>query len=322
MISIVTQCTVSRLELVFQSIRNWNEIVSLAIYVSMEDNLIESEIIIRSFFNYIENNCKTILDISILYETEFKSSNKLDFIDKIVNGTLLEHGVQYPVNHLRNIALQVVETDFVFLLDADFKPNDNFTHYIRKYYQMHLDKMKNESNIALVIAAFEFKITNKSKHQYQVPADMTSLIKQYEDKLTQPFHEQACNPCHAPTNYKLFHKLATSSILTNFNDVHKPYKIRPSNVYEPYVIINTRFLNRYDARFRGYSNNKIVHLQYIRKVQKRSFYVLPNLFVFHQDHPLNTRSSNTKIRQRYWSDMLARRATKKFRENETGFIIR
>ena len=288
MITIVTQCSVSRL---FTSIheltKSWNEVISLAIYIKMEDNLLESEIIIDSFFRFVEENSDAILDISILYETEYSNAVNSQTITE--NKKYIkypryfsENKVLYPINHLRNIALQMAQTDFVLLLDVDFIPSDNFTYHIKKYYRKYLNQMKHNSNVVFVVAAFEF--TNETSINYQVPTNISDVIKLYENGICDRFHKK-CKTCHTATNYKLFSKLANSTIESNYTKIHKPDQIDPRRNYEPYILVNRKHLNRYDARFRGYGFNKIIHIRHLRISQKRKTFVLPNLFVFHRPHP-------------------------------------
>ena len=292
MITIVTQCSLSKLKETYELIKTWNEIISLSIYIRMEDELLESEMIVRAFFKHVEATYEAILDISLLYETEFTTA-----IGRNISSSesSMEYEVWYPVNHLRNIALQTAQSDFVFLIDSDFIPNYNFTQYVRHHYQSYLNEMKKKSNMALVVAAFEF-MNVKKMSKLTIPTTIEQLMNLFKNHFSMRFHQKSCKKCHAATNYKLFSEIAKSNIESNRTKAPKPYKINAAKGYEPYILINRQFLNRYDARFRGYGFNKIVHIEHIKFAQKRTFYVLPNVFIFHQLHGKSSdRKSFVKI---------------------------
>ncbi len=54
--------------------------------------------------------------------------------------------------------------------------------------------------------------------------------------------------------------------------------------YEPYILINKRFVPWYDERFRGYGRDKIVHILHIARLGMR-FVAHPRAFVVHVPHP-------------------------------------
>jgi hypothetical protein len=54
---------------------------------------------------------------------------------------------------------------------------------------------------------------------------------------------------------------------------------------EPYVITPRVGLHRYDARFRGYGLNKMMHLLYLGLIEHFQFLVLPDVFIITAQHP-------------------------------------
>ena len=62
----------------------------------------------------------------------------------------LETG-NYPINRLRNLAIQQCKTQFMFLVDADFQPSPNFEKYFTDVAKNYVTKQ-----IVFVVPAFEY----------------------------------------------------------------------------------------------------------------------------------------------------------------------
>merc|ERR1719242_1095278 len=143
-----------RLDLIELIASNWNGVISVAIYIRLEESLLHSLQLILELFERVETTYDALLDISVLFETDylFKRTAK--------NGL---HSVMYPVNHLRNLALQTSRTELVLLTDGDFMPSRNFHNVASKQYDMAAEEYakaknvrSNSTNIVLIIPAFEF----------------------------------------------------------------------------------------------------------------------------------------------------------------------
>ena len=334
----------------FNMAQHWDEIISLAIYIKLEDNLLESELIVKSFFDIIENDTsgrfKCILDISILYEIEYK------YVFERNNN--LKHGmfdILYPINHLRNLALEIAITDWVFLLDADFIPCNNLSyiiqsHYIPAYNNRTKFSNSNQDNpttvtrttrtttpVAFIIPAWEVIENAENRDLFAAPTDVETLLEYEKSNLVQPFHlHHRCKLCHGPTDFKRWRNI--SNYYLNSGDSNKnvfnltsfSHKAEFEYGFEPYIITKRRNLHRYDARFRGYGANKQIHLYYLNEIDNYQWVVVPNMFVIHTIHEKsNDRNElrQTKNNQR-WLHALINQAKSEIDKKRdcTGTIIK
>eukprot|EP00121_Abeoforma_whisleri_P005635 Awhi_evm3s5112 len=103
-ITIASQGTWNRLEHLQHLAKTWNGPLSFALLVD------ENEDDLDSLNTIIENNVdlQRWVDIHIVWRKGHSSSDDDAF---------------YPINMLRNIAMQTVNTDYVFVLDVDVTPN-------------------------------------------------------------------------------------------------------------------------------------------------------------------------------------------------------
>ena len=330
MITIVTQCSMDRLYLLKYVASNWNGIISLAIYIKMEESLIDIQTKINAFFNDIESNTDTILDIHLLFEISFGDDN--NGIDQL-----------YPINHLRNVALQCAKSEFILLTDSDFVPSSNFhKNAINDYYKSleivakykyrngdyrgyhQILKSLNESNkIALIFPAFELNLDKDLEYKYQIesiselPLTKKEVSKSYLDDKSRGFHINRCLECHKPTNYKYW---------MDNNTENDPYLIKYMDGYEPYILMKRVGIHRYDARFRGYGYNKIFHLYSLNEYDNISWMISKSSFLYHIPHQ-KSKDRDSFIKQRYnkhWIAGLYRLASTDLikRNDAAGYIIK
>ena len=114
---------------------------------------------------------------------------------------VFKSGSLYPINHLRNIALNQVSTAFVFLLDGDFVPVQNSYQILRSFlseYQIDPKKRK-----AIVIPAFEAIHT-----KFKMPNNKSELITKWNHNEISIFHS-FWRPAHFATNYNRWRKSET-----------------------------------------------------------------------------------------------------------------
>ena len=115
-----------RLNLIEMIAQNWDGAISLAIYVRLEESLLHSQQLILEMFERVESTTNAVMDISILFETDYVHRTSEEGLQSVM----------YPVNHLRNIALQCATTELVLLTDGDFVPSAGFHDIAKKQYEM------------------------------------------------------------------------------------------------------------------------------------------------------------------------------------------
>lgn len=233
-VTLVTQMSVDRLHMLAPLYANWNGPISLAVYAT------DSQI--NHLVDYI---LKTLIQIS----------RRLSLHVMFKKGSLF-----YPVNHLRNFALQHVHTPYVFLSDIDFLPMDGSYEYL-----LEAIKILGKPKRLLVIPAFE---THQYKSTY--PQNKVELLKMLENETVSTFRYHEWTRGHAPTNYE------------HWKQTGKPYKIKWAADFEPYIVTQSN-VSRYDERFLGFGWNKVSHIMKLNALGYE-FVVLPAVFVIHMPH--------------------------------------
>ncbi|KAF5306335.1 hypothetical protein FQA39_LY09033 [Lamprigera yunnana] len=234
-VTIVTQMSYDKLSVFELICERWIGPISVAIYVTEE----EFPLII----DYIEHSKTLNVRRNIAYHVVFKK------------------GIYQPINKLRNIALENVNTPYVLLNDVDFVPGNNLYNDVEQY----ISKTKDMNKKALVIPAFEIK-----DDKMQPPIDVKEWLKMWDKNIISQFQIKEFKVGHAPTNYK---KLRTEN---------SSYLIKWYPFYEPYVVVKSTVI-RYDNRFVGYAWNKVQHIMELHAAGF-DFVVLPNTFLTHKFH--------------------------------------
>lgn len=203
-----------------------------------------------------------------MYGTDAQAWNLTIFLQKkgLTRKNLAIHivyrqGKFYPVNHLRNIALNAVTTPYVFLNDGDFLPSYGLFDYLKS---MNKYLMSDSKKRALVIPAFD------GRPGFSYPENKANLLDQLSNNSIRMFCVWCAHQTHGPTNYSLWAE-------TNY-----PYKVEWAFHFEPYVVVRSDVV-RYDERFVGYGWNKVSQITEL-KAQGYEFVVVPNGFVIHSPH--------------------------------------
>ena len=192
--------------------------------------------------------------------------------DNLVIHVVYKQGRFYPVNHLRNLALDTTNTPYVFLSDGDFLPIFGLFNHLKKANKM---LMTGEKKRALVIPAFN------GEGGFQYPNNKKELQVQLKQGSVRMFCVWCAHQTHGPTNYTVW-----------ANATH-PYKVEWAFHFEPYVVVR-RDVARYDERFVGYGWNKVSQITEL-KAQGYDFVVLPQVFTIHSPHK---RTSDREIWKR------------------------
>ena len=213
-----------------------------------------------------------------VYATDFEAWQLMKFLESsilfkqrtnIAIHVVYKKGKFYPLNYLRNVALNASTTPYVFLTDGDFMPMFNLCSYLQKAAKkLELEIHKT----ALIVPAFE-----TLEYKYNFPHNKEDLLKQIKEGLVQAFHYRYWSAGHAPTNY------------TKWAHARYPYSVEWAPEFEPYILVHKN-VPRYDQRFMVYGWNKASHILEV-KAMGYNFIVLPNAFIIHSPHPLSTSNS-------------------------------
>ncbi|XP_044728692.1 LARGE xylosyl- and glucuronyltransferase 2-like [Chrysoperla carnea] len=239
-VTLVTQLSFDRIQMIEQICNHWIGPASFTFYAT------DSEV--QYILNYIQS-----IDV-------------LKYRKNIAYHVVYKDGDVYPVNYLRNVGLQNVNTPFVFLTDIDFLPMNglylSLKRYILKWFTSYKDKK------ALVIPAFETQ-----RYRFSYPQTKDQLLNMLNQSMLFTFRYHVWTKGHESTNYK---KWKTATL---------PYKIQWQPDFEPYVVIpnNRDIVPLYDTRFVGFGWNKVSHIMELNALQYE-FIVLPDCYTIHLPH--------------------------------------
>lgn len=205
----------------------------------------------------------------------------------------------YPINFLRNVAIQFCRSDLIFIMDVDFVPIpfgklyqelmsvDPETNAKKYSYVFEMTKQKH----AFVVPAFEFKqsagvkcsddenaaTTNNNPPDTSAPEKCVASFPQTKSDIIHLVNKNKAAVFHAsfpgahkPTNYQFWYQS------------NKPYYVKWSDYYEPYLILrkNDGYFPWFDERFVDRGRNKIIlttELHY----RGYEFVALPDSCVIH-----------------------------------------
>lgn len=235
-VTLVAQLSMDRLQMLETICRHWEGPISLALYMSDAE--------VQQFLRYAI------------------SSNILMSRKNVGYHVVYRDGQFYPVNYLRNVALQQVTTPYVFLSDIDFLPMYGLYEYLKKAVSM-MD-MK-ESNKALIVPAFETQ-----RYRLTFPKSKAELLSMLDVGTLFTFRYHVWAKGHAPTNFAKWRTATT------------PYTIQWEPDFEPYVVVSSK-VALYDQRFVGFGWNKVSHIMEL-DAQGYELVVLPNAFIIHMPH--------------------------------------
>ncbi|KAK6637777.1 Xylosyl- and glucuronyltransferase large2 [Polyplax serrata] len=235
-VTLVAQLSMDRLQMVENLLKHWEGPISLTLYMSDAEA--------QQFLNYA-------------LSSEILSSRK-----NIGYHIVYKEGNFYPVNLLRNVALQQVKTPFVFLTDIDFLPMFGLYEYLKTCIQL-LD-LENAKK-ALVVPAFETQ-----RYRITFPRSKADLLRMLDMGSLFTFRYDVWPKGHAPTNY------------TKWRTATSPYQVRWKPDYEPYIVAR-KDIPLYDTRFVGFGWNKVAHIMEL-EAKGYDFVVLPNPFIVHMPH--------------------------------------
>ena len=248
-VTLVAQLSSDRLMMLEQLCQRWDGPMSISFYGSNSD---VQDLLKFHSSSPILQDCRVRLGLHVVYKS----------------------GQFYPINYLRNVALDNVQTPYSFLSDIDFLPMDGLYPYLKEAIKvLGLDKR------AFIVPAFETLL-----YRFKFPASKSELLRMLENGSIFTFRYHVWKAGHSATNYD------------HWKDASIPYRVSWSHDYEPYIVVQSNAL-RYDERFIGFGWNKV---SYIMELDARGyeFVVLPDPFIIHLPHaPSRDISSHRRSKQ-------------------------
>ena len=236
-VTLSAQLSLDRLAMLELILSHWTGPVSLALYLS-------------------DSESQTFLE-------HHSSSEILRRRCNVGYHLVYKEGKHYPVNLLRNLAMEQATTEYLFLADVDFLPSLGSYEALQSSVSSLLS---DHPNRLLVIPAFESSHYNP----HQFPDTKAELVKKLDLGEIFTFRQREWPAGHRPTNYPHWRTATT------------PYSVAWLPDYEPYIV-GPRSMVRYDTRFSGFGWNKVSHIMELHAMGKE-FVVVPDVFMVHQPH--------------------------------------
>ena len=234
-VTLVAQLSADRLMMLEQLCHHWDGPMSISFYGSDSD--IQDLLKFHSSSPILQD-CKSRLGLHVVYKS----------------------GRFYPINYLRNVALDNVQTPYTFLSDIDFLPMNGLYLYLKEAI-----KVLGADKRAFIVPAFETLL-----YRFKFPASKSELLKMLENGAIFTFRYHVWKAGHSATNYD------------HWKSTTVPYRVSWSHDYEPYIVVRSDAL-KYDERFVGFGWNKVSYIMEL-DAQGYEFVVLPDPFIIHLPH--------------------------------------
>eukprot|EP00794_Sanderia_malayensis_P017939 gene17939-19730_t len=249
-VTLIAHSSMDRLQIIETLLTHWEGPVSISLYASDAEA--------QQFLRYSQKSPllskRTNVGIHLVYKD----------------------GDFYPVNYLRNIALQQANTPYVFLCDIDFLPVPGTYERLKR-----IASGRNMTRKAVVVPAFE-----TYKYKLEFPRSKAELLSAIDQGIVSKFRNNVWPQGHAPTN---FEKWKSSS---------QNYKIEWKPDFEPYVMIKRDHAPLYDQRFVGFGWNKVSHIMALHAL-KYEFVVAAAVFIIHMPHAPSFDLVNYRLNTQY-----------------------
>ena len=307
-VSLVLQSTLDRLKLLKLTCQRWKSSpLIVSVYLTQEEYDSEWNDIVKEYEHNICNS-KTVL---------------IPYISKSNE----ERTLGYPINLLRNMALDRVHSSHVIVMDIDMIPSENLDSAIQAAIDLAIERRLDDDGDsgvdpldAIVVPAFERKLIGGVKCDtleecYRFIDNDDFMPKNLTD-LKKSILNEECIVFQSEINWEGHHSTDTNAWIKSSFDTTSTNHLREitcfdSLRYEPYVVIPWCELKTnaqqilmkrkgprspyYDERFIGYGKNKIQQISHLRKRGYEFMVIPPTGFITHFPHPI----SNTK---KVWND--------------------
>lgn len=236
-VTLVIQMSLDRLSMLELILSHWSGPLSLALYLSDAES--------QTFLDFYSNSQLLSSRCNVGYHVVYKE------------------GDHYPVNFLRNLAMDQSTTQYIFLSDVDFIPSIGSFQALQSSVSSILS---DHPNRLLIVPAFE----NNRYSAVNYPLTKAELVKKLDLGEIFTFRSNEWPQGHRPTNFPHWR---ASTI---------PYTVNWEPDFEPYIV-GRRDIPKFDKRFVGFGWNKVSHSMELHATG-HEFIVVSDVFLIHQPH--------------------------------------
>ena len=257
-VSVVTQCSSNHVHHLIELSERWRGPVSVAVFTYDDDfshaidTILYHHFCSDSVFRYvtfhlvfpISRTPKDLTSAAKAAESKLSCSQAPVASQSQSFANYAIQGIEYPHNVLRNLAVNYVQTRYVFVMDVDMVPSGD----LRLLFQKLLTRLEsvNQTSVktAYVVPSFEVK------EGAEVPPSKEDLVRAWSRQTARPFYSELCAKCQRPTDFEHWRALASSPGL------NVGYRMEWKDPWEPFYIARAS-LPLYDERFKQYGFNRI-----------------------------------------------------------------
>ncbi|GAM19003.1 hypothetical protein SAMD00019534_021780, partial [Acytostelium subglobosum LB1] len=229
--AIATHVTVDQLERLAWISDKWRAPISAAIYVHNDTDVSKIVSLIRSSYSVTQ-----FVDVHLLYS----------------------NNTRYPVNSLRNLAVQNAESEWVLMMDVDYLP----PIYLYQNLESYAEKIPKDQMTGIAMASF-----SSSLGRFDLPNDKSELIDLISSRKINSKTKE-CLKCHSATNYSRWYT------------EKDPYETTYKWTYEPVLAIRKSQAVKFDERFKGIGYD-IIGNTFALAAKGFNYVVLPEAWVVH-----------------------------------------
>lgn len=271
----MTQFTLSRLSRFERTLRDWDGPLSVAIYLTDPTD-------IQALEDYLsdEENLAAFRSISL---TIVKPDYTLD------ENALLNR-LRYPINNLRNLALELAPTPYVLVTDADFVPSPNMHTILHSRgvplirQGLSIARTPTLRRTAIVVSAFALAPNFSSPYP-----STTSDLKQALFSHPPSAFLTDKNAGHGPSLPSLLVETTSSLFVSplNWPPPSWSYDVQYEPQWEPYYLLHRSSHPLYDERFTDQGGDKQSHALLLN-ILGYEFKVLRDVWFMHPPKGLAT----------------------------------
>jgi hypothetical protein len=180
-------------------------------------------------------------------------------------------GTSYPVNLMRNRAIDLVRTEYVLMLDGDFAPS----HGLYEYVETYSERLAATGNFTALVLPCLVAVDGAP-----VPGNIDDVRKGLRDATVFPCGMEPDKPetPHAHVRFTDYESWLTAT----------EWSVRPyAYPWEPYMIFKPACAPRFDETFIYYGDDKVQHAMHM-SYHRFWYYVVPFHFVVHVPHDPGT----------------------------------
>ena len=255
-VTLATELTPDRLPLLANTAQQWQGTISAAVLLFSRDGSIGEQTRALVADYYESPHLRDHVTIHLVIDDQFNAQD-----------TSL-----YPVNFLRNVALENSATSHVFLVDADIIPVFNERSAISWVKQ---EAATHDSNVKYALIVPLFHATSEDIH---IPGDKPDLLRRLQEKPMTI--ESYMGVSHSVVRYSTWYGSSTS------------YQVDYVADMEPYFIVPRSAPLMHDI-YTGYGRDKCAYSRDLH-ADGFSFYVLPHAFLVNRRDPPGAPTTYTR----------------------------